>query len=63
MEKILIGIIGTLMSTGIGWLIKGQSSIRKESRLGREAIHKKLDIYVSKLTVLETEHSMNHPKK
>ena len=45
---ILYSIIGTIISIGVGSLIKGQLSIRKEARDGREKIYNKLEAQTEK---------------
>lgn len=68
MTTFLIGIIGTIVSIGIGALIKGQSTIKNEAKAARKILHEKiehldtkLDDYSGRLIQIETFHKNNHP--
>lgn len=68
MEKIIITIMSTLLTAGLGFLLKGQGSMRKESADGREKLYNKIDDirkdYHSldkRVSVIETHHAVNHP--
>ena len=60
-EKLIVTIVGTLITIGVGYLIHGQHSIRKEAKEGREALHKKLNPLLDRMTQIETFHKVNHP--
>ena len=40
---IILTSLGTLMVAGLGWLIMGQYTIRKNASDGRKALHSKVD--------------------
>lgn len=68
--QILLIIVGTLISAGITYLIKGQNDIRNEAREGRKVLHEKteslfvkVEKFIERITILETKCKMNHKSK
>ena len=68
MEKVMYSVVGTIISILLGTLLKGQSSIRKEAKDGREKIYKKIEDQNDKhnelsheVNTLKAHHKQNHP--
>ena len=62
--ELAVGIVSlafSVIAVGVGFLLKGQKSIEKKAREGREKLHEKFDKSSNTLTKIVQCHNINHP--